>query len=115
MPKEMENTPLEFAQYLDTFKLLIGTKVTIKECHARPEVNGKKGAVMGWVNPSTFGYPLMVYLDEPVYFQMGNTGLAVPFQGPHFCRADELLVDGIAGIPDIFNWDDKENGDAKKI
>jgi hypothetical protein len=111
---------MEPNEYIAFYQFPIGTKVTIKECHAKPELAGKAGVAAGWVDKEMFGYPLMVYLDEPIYIpitQLGG-GIAVPYQGPHFCRPDELTVVGKPAndIPDAFKfWKDVggENDDKK--
>lgn len=92
---------MNISEYLDVYKLPIGTKVIVKECHSRPEVVGKGAKVAGWVDPDYFHYPLMVMLDEPVYLPLPGAPLAIPFQGPHFCRPDELEVVG-GDVPDIY-------------
>lgn len=91
---------MDINEYAEFYKLPIGTKVIIKECHSRPEVVGKAATVAGWVDTELFHYPLIVMLDEPVYLPIPGAPLAIPFQGPHFCRADELELLG-GDIPDI--------------
>ena len=108
---------MEINEYVAFYQLPIGTKVHIKDCHARPQLAGKAGFVAGWLDKKKFGYPLMVYIDEPIYIAIPGIGLAAPFEGPHFCRPDELLVDGapLTDIPDAFkNWTDETGGTDEK-
>ncbi len=104
---------MNVSEYPKFYLIPIGTKVIIKECHARPEVVNKSGFVAGWVDVEKFSYPLMVMLDEPVFIPVPGVGIGLPFQGPHFCRADELTVVG-GDIPDAFKKsfedDNKEKG-----
>jgi hypothetical protein len=107
---------MEINEYAAHFIYPIGAKVKIKECHKMPEIVGKTGAVTGWCDKEKMGYPLMVVLDEPVFIpiaQLGG-GLAVPYQGPHFCRPEELESADIKllDIPDAFkNWELPPNQD----
>jgi hypothetical protein len=85
---------MEINDYLKVYQIPIGTKVVIKESHKLPELIGKTGTVVGWMDAESFGYPLMVTLDEPIYIPLPGMPLAMPFQGPHPCRPEELTVSG---------------------
>jgi hypothetical protein len=98
---------MEINEYKDFYKIPIGTKVIIKECHSMPQIVGKAARVAGWMDAETAGYPLMVMLDEPVYIPVAGYGIATQFQGPHICRPDELTVVGALDIPDVFKNMDK--------
>ena len=103
---------MDINECLEFYGIPIGAKVIIKECHAQPAVVGRAAKVTGWVNAETFGYPLMVYLDEVIYIPVPGAGIGIPFRGPHFCRPDELQL--VSDIPDIiskaFEEDDKKDG-----
>ncbi len=104
---------MDIKDYLETYKYPIGQKVKIKECHSRPELVDKLGKVAGWVDAEILNYPLMVFLDEPIFIPVApGVPLAVPFQGPHFCRPEEL--EPISDIPDMFLQAFENKGDNSK-
>lgn len=107
---------MNIEDYPKIYQIAIGTRVIIKESQSMPQVVGKIGKVCGWVDPETFGSPLMLMLDEPVYFHVApGVPFAMAFQGPLYCRPNELTI--IGDVPDIFSkaFDEnpkKEGGDT---
>lgn len=95
----------------DMGEIVLGSKVTIKECHSMPQIVGKTGVVKALLLVDAKNkYPLSVVLDEPVIIQQdgpipGMT-IGIHFQGPCYCRPDELELVGETKpviIPDAFN------------
>jgi hypothetical protein len=97
---------MNIEEYKDTYKIPLGAKVIIKECHSQPAVVGKSGKVCAWLAESESKYPLLVKLDEPVNIPTNVEGLFAQYQGPHYCRPDEL--EQVLDVPEVFNFEDTE-------
>jgi len=97
--------------YPKIYQIPIGAKVTINECPSIPQSVGKEAAICGWVDPQKFGSPLMLMLDETIYLPIPGAPIAVAFQGPVYCRPDEVAV--VGNVPDVFNkaFKEKSEGD----
>ena len=91
---------MSMGEYPKIYQIPIGAKVTIKECLFLPQVVGKKATITGWVDPEKLGFPLMLMLDEMMYLPVAGAPIAVAFQGPVYCRPDEVAVVGT--VPDVF-------------
>lgn len=83
----------------DMGEIVLGSKVTIKECHSMPDLVGKTGTVRALLFVDEHNkYPLYVTLDEP--FMITQAGpipgmtIGIPWVGPHFCRPEELELVG---------------------
>lgn len=86
----------------------LGSKVTIKECHGMPQIVGKTGVVKALLLVDENNkYPLSVILDEPVVLEqpgpLPGMTILVKFQGPCYCRPDELELVEVPKVPDAFN------------
>lgn len=95
----------------DMGEIVLGSKVTIKECHSMPQIIGKTGTVKALLFVDEHNkYPLSIVLDEPVVIEQAEPipgmTIGISWAGPYFCRPDELELVGEtkpAIIPDAFN------------
>jgi hypothetical protein len=105
-------------------EIVLGSKVIIKDCHCLPQIVGHTATVKALLFVDAHNkYPMYVTLDEPVTITQpgpipGMT-ISISWEGPYYCRPEELALVGETNVPDAFNkaFQDKqkppEHGEKK--